>query len=87
MRTDYPWSELGNATVVDVGGGVGKSMTNLSPRSSVVNHEMHSAILYLYTISPQTDRASTLSHKVDSSSSCLISTPTSTLSSKTAPQS
>ena len=30
--TDYPWSELGSATVVDVGGGVGKS-----PQHFVVN--------------------------------------------------
>ena len=29
---DYPWSELGEATVVDVGGGVGKSRSILAPR-------------------------------------------------------
>ena len=27
METDYPWSKLGSATVVDVGGGVGKLST------------------------------------------------------------
>jgi hypothetical protein len=25
MFVDYPWADLGKATVVDVGGGVGKS--------------------------------------------------------------
>jgi hypothetical protein len=25
MFLDYPWADLGKATVVDVGGGVGKS--------------------------------------------------------------
>ena len=28
---DYPWSELGEATVVDIGGGVGKSRSILTP--------------------------------------------------------
>jgi len=32
---DYPWAELGKATVVDVGGGVGESLLSLSHRSNI----------------------------------------------------
>ena len=31
LTTDYPWAELGKATVVDVGSGVGKLSVHSMP--------------------------------------------------------
>lgn len=84
--TDYPWSQLGCATIVDVGGGVGKPLVTFWSRGSVcvcvclsVKERQSRSLFIEYS----TDCRTSLLQKADSLSSYLTSTPRSNSSSKT----